>query len=142
MDGKPLALTRTRRILVYGAVLFLGVVLMREAGLRVNALSDLAEFRVIKWSRLERELTTPETGRQLLPAQIDAAIKLLKDAGALNYRLSDGVRADDFLAQRIEEGAWPVAFDAASPYVVSQEAEATSCTRLAAAQGVALDRCQ
>ena len=102
-----------------------------------------AAYRTLRdWTQRQADVATPGSGQQVHTPQVQAALRLLASHDAADFRLSEGVRADAFLHQRVEEAGWPRIFVANSTFLLRLESEASACTALGAQEGVALDRCQ
>ena len=130
-----------RRILAGATLCALAASIGDELAASGDHILRTAASRLRDWHTLETSLRVPKAGLDILPPQIVATLSMLDQNNIETFRLSRGILADDYLSQRVAEGAWPRRVDATSPFLVSRAAENTGCLRLAAAEGVALDRC-
>ncbi len=94
------------------------------------------------WASLEGRVRTPGTGLMALPIPVVGARMLLKRHGVTRYRLSDVLRQDGGMMQRMEEGLWPVRHDPDAAFVLAARHEHLGCERIDVAEGIALDRCR
>jgi hypothetical protein len=142
MDSSAAA-SRTRRLRGWIAVLALAALTVAETPHlgAMRTFAALIYMRTVNWADYERNLTTPGSGLEVLPATITGAAALLRDHHAERYRLGPGLASDPFLMQRIAEVTWPVQMDAQAKFVLRRESEPQICMTIATASGVALDRC-
>ena len=104
--------------------------------------SNLDTFRSFKPSM--SRLFTPNSGRDVLPKDVQQMLALLEENNLAEYRLSTMFEQDPLIHQRIVESAWPVKKDAMSPYLLSSVEEfksMTSCVEVARKENVVLGYC-
>lgn len=63
-------------------------------------------------------LFMPNSGQEVLPANVLTMISLLKENNVESYKLSDKFSSDIVTYQRIVEGAWPIRLENTSTYTL------------------------
>jgi hypothetical protein len=61
---------------------------------------------------------TPNSGQEVLPAEVQQMLSLLRSNHVTSYRLSKQLTQDSLIRERIKESAWPIKREA-SPYLLS-----------------------
>lgn len=89
-------------------------------------------------------LFTPDSGREVLPSEVQQMLSLLQENKITGYRLANSIEQDPLISQRIVESAWPMKKEAASPYIlypIEEIADLTGCVEVAKGKDIALVRC-
>lgn len=65
------------------------------------------------------QLFRPDSGRQVLPVQVQQMISLIEAHGLTTYRMSKTLDEDGYVKQRMTEAAWPARSEITSPNLFS-----------------------
>ena len=96
---------------------------------------------------LESSLTNfiiPNSGKEALPKKVQHMLFLLRTHHIADYRLSDRLKQDIEVKQRITESAWPIKMENTSPYLLVLIDELniySTCTEIGQNKDVALVYC-
>ena len=87
---------------------------------------------------------SPNSGKEVLPDQVQQMLSLLQLHHILDYRLSKQIEQDSLLDQRIIESAWPIRMESKSLYLLCLIEEIKSnptCVSIDQSEDVALEYC-
>lgn len=104
--------------------------------------TNLGAFHSFKPSIFK--VLTPNSGRDVLPMNVQKMLLLLEENNITKYRLSNKFEQNPLIHQRIVESAWPVKKDATSPYLLCSIEEfrnMTACIEVARKEDVLLVYC-
>ena len=131
-----------RAVIAVSTLLVLANSFSEKALVHWETLYTLAKDRIVHWEALEAESKTSGAGLHLLSDQVLTATRFLGEANAETFQLSQVLKDDPYLSQRISEVAWPREINPKSQYVLRLVLEPPKCTTLFLEMGVALDRCE
>jgi len=92
---------------------------------------------------LARQITTPNSGLQVLPPKAQAGIRLLQEQRLDSFRLSPAIDQDVEIKQRLIEGAYPIRVLDKSAYCLlfSNEQVPSGCVVVSRTEEVILASC-
>ncbi len=84
---------------------------------------------------------TPKLGLQVLPVEVKSMLNLLEKIDIEDYRISELLKNQTFIYQRIVEAAWPKKYSDLSHYVFILADELTSCEIISTEGTIAITEC-
>ncbi len=89
-------------------------------------------------------LFTPNTGREVLPKQVQNMLSLIQEVDIEDYKLSAEISLNGEVVQRIVESAWPVKLEKSSSYnfiIDKEKMEYAGCTNIKQLEDIILVYC-
>jgi hypothetical protein len=90
------------------------------------------------------QLFSPNSGQEVLPGQVRAALALLQNFPVASYRLSPSLEQVEWVRQRMIEAAWPVKMENTSAYLFCSPEEfkdTPGCDLIGQREDVVLAHC-
>jgi len=98
-------------------------------GLRDGAvrLREAATAQLLSEATHRINLTSPRSGEIALTEPVLHTIELLRANRIESFRLSPAMSGEEFVRQRLIEGAWPIRFEESSSFLIAYLDEYTDC---------------